>query len=365
MSYLRSNRNKILMAVYVLILLLTLTLVMKYGTADEAERQKIGFIMTDSSTGDGAPAYEGVRAACSALGVDLLLRDNVAEFDGSCPEAVSDLVDSGAEMIILSGAGYSQEMEPLYSEYPAVTFYGIFASSASFEVPNLTSYSTRMYQARYLCGIIAGMYSSTGEIGFVATERTSEVCRNINAFALGVRRANPEAEVLVSWVGAGGSAEDAARSLISGGSVDVITYHQNIHTVIDVAEEAGVASIGYYDRIDGVSDRCLTSAAVDWTLLYEHLIREYLRGQSGDVVNDWLDLESGAVGLTEYSPLVSDSAAAEVEKARAEILSGFDVFTNVIYDNEGNLRCGEGESMTDETLLRNMDWLVEGVRVYE
>ena len=37
----------------------------------------------------------------------------------------------------------------------------------------------------------------------------------------------------------------------------------------------------------------------------------------------------------------------------------------VIYDNEGNLRCSENEIISDEMLLENFDWYVEGVEFYE
>ncbi len=355
-----------LIVAYVLLLALTLTLIVKFGAAREPEVQKIGFITVGGMDGQAASAYRGVSAACESLGVNLLARDNVGEYSGACPQAVAELAEEGAEMIILSSPGYAQELEPLFSRYPSVTFYGIFASASSYDVNNLTSYSARMYQARYLSGIVAGTYTQSGRIGFVATEATSEVCRNINAFALGVRRVNPEAEVIVVWAGTDTQSETrAAWALVQNERTDVLTYHQDQHTVVDVAEAAGAASIGYYEEAEGVSDRYLTCAACDWEIIYEQIIREYLRGQSENVVGDWLGLESGAVGLTEYSPLVSQAAIDEVEQASQDILSGWDVFTNEIYDNEGSLRCGQGESMTDETLLRRMDWLVEGVRVYE
>ena len=36
-----------------------------------------------------------------------------------------------------------------------------------------------------------------------------------------------------------------------------------------------------------------------------------------------------------------------------------------IKDNEGNLRCEEGEFLSDRELLGSMDWYVEGVVLYE
>ena len=43
----------------------------------------------------------------------------------------------------------------------------------------------------------------------------------------------------------------------------------------------------------------------------------------------------------------------------------FDVFYGPVYDNEGNLRIDEGESMTDNAMLNEFDWYVEGVSIDE
>ncbi len=55
----------------------------------------------------------------------------------------------------------------------------------------------------------------------------------------------------------------------------------------------------------------------------------------------------------------------ELEREKQEIFSGQDVFTGTIYDNEGNKRCDSSESISDNILLRVMNWLVEGIREYE
>jgi len=364
------KRDKIpplLMVVYVALLIVTIVLVMKFGPRQEAEVQKIGFITTGdmNTTGWGSENYQGIRTACNALGMQLLVRDQVPEYDGSCLQAVAELAEEGADMIILSSGGYSYEMAPYFDQYPQISFYGAFAS---MDVPNLIGYSARMYQARYLSGIIAGLTTKTGSIGFVSTALTPEACRGINAFTLGVRRVAPGAEVVVAWTGSDSTEEkerEAAQALILKEGVDIITYNQGQHVVIDEAEKAGIASIGYYETASDVSERYLTCAACNWDILYEQLIREHLRGQNRYVLSDWLGLDSDAVHLTAYSSLVSQEARDEVNRAIDEILAGQPVFSNEIYDNNGNLRCGEGEAMSDEYLMQNMDWLVEGVRVYE
>ena len=64
---------------------------------------------------------------------------------------------------------------------------------------NMSSFFGRMYQVRYLSGIIAGMKTQTGEIGYVAAFPIPEVIRGINAFTLGVRSVRPDATVYVRY----------------------------------------------------------------------------------------------------------------------------------------------------------------------
>ncbi len=361
------KRNYILAVIYILLLVLILALIWKFGAPSQEKPEKVGFITTGDMTYTGWSAvnYQGVENACKNLDVELLAAFDVAEYDGSCPDQVEYLVQEGAGLIILNSYGFTVEMKDLLADFPNTVFYG---SSADYEAPNLTSYSSRLYQVRYLSGIVAGMQTKSGKIGFVAADKENAVYRGINAFALGVRRVNPDAEIIVALTGNWDDKEkemDLAKAMIEKEHVDLLTYHQNHPHVIDVAEEYGIASIGYYEPVENASDKYLTCAMCDWTPVYEGIIREYLRGQGNSVKSDWLGLESGVIHLTEYSPLVSKEARDEVEKARQEILAGQDVFTGTIYDNQGKKRCSTGEAMSDEALLYNMDWLAEGVSIYE
>lgn len=342
-------------------------LILKFGVSSEDKKERIGFITTGDASDIGWSAinYRGLEAACNKFDVELFPLFQITEYDGSCIKAVENLINKGVGMIVLNSYGYSEEMKNLLTNYPQIVFYG---AGADYEAPNLTPYSSRLYQVRYLSGIVAGMQTKTGKIGFVAADMENSVCRGINAFTLGVRRVNPDAEVIVAWTGSWDDREREsalAKALIEKEGVDVITYHQNSPYVIEIAEEYEIASIGYYEPVENVSDNYLTCAMCDWEPVYEKIIREYMRGQGNSVKSEWLGLKSGVLYLTEYSPLVSEETRKEVEKATAEILAGKDIFTGTIYDNRGNERCAFGESMSDDTLLHGMEWLVEGVRVYE
>lgn len=362
------NKRKRIALLTLFVILLVILLVVLLGTGKTSLRkEKIGFLMTGAIGEEGwnGMHYDGVSKACSSLDVELLVKENIKEFTGACGPAVEELVSQGCGMIILSSYGYVEEVQDIIEKHPEVSFYH---NAFEFHADNLTSYFSRMYQARYLAGIVAGMKTETNAIGYIAAMPTSEVNRGISAFALGVRRVNPEAVVTVAWSDAWDN-EDKERkladSLIERNGVDVLTYHQNQTYVSEEAEKQGVYSIGYHQSLENCSEKHLTAVVCDWQVTYEAIIKQYLRGNSGDYKVYWVGIDENAVKLTDFSPAVSEEIKEEVTKATNEMLAGKDVFSGVIYDNEGNLRCKENQAIRDEILLEQFDWYPEGVEFYE
>ena len=294
-----------------------------------------------------------------------MVKENVKEFQGECGPAIEELVNQGCKMIILSSYGYAEEVKDVIEKYPEITFYN---NSFDYHADNVTSYFSRMYQARYLAGIVAGMQTETNQIGYVAAMPNNEVNRGINAFTLGVRRVNPDATVTVVWSNAWDDEEkerSLADKLIENAGVDVITYHQNQAYVVEEAEKAGIYSIGYHQGPENCSEKYLATVVCDWKLTYEAIIRQYLRGNSANIKIYWVGIDENAVKLTDFSTAISEDIKTEVTKAKNELLAGQDVFSRVIYDNEGNVRCKENQAIRDEILLEQFDWYVEGVEFYD
>lgn len=328
---------------------------------------KVGLIITGKTTDIGwnGAHYNGVVYACEKLDTKLIVKEDVEEGSGRCVEAIHELVKEGAKMIILSSYSYPTEAKEVIKSYPEIAFYGI---SSEYVEDNLTSYFGRMYQARYLTGIIAGLQTKGGSIGYVAAMPNNEVNRGINSFTLGVKSVNPSATVYVSWTNSWNDGEKetaAVNKLINEKNADVITYHQNQHYAAQAADKAGVYSIGYNQPAEGLSDNYLTAAVWDWNSLYFQIIREFVQGQPNAVKHRWFDIESGAVALSELSVIIDDETKKAVEEARIRLCGVADVFSGIIYDNNGELRCGEGETLSDDTLLTGMDWFVDGVEIYD
>lgn len=359
--------STVLLCLAVVVIGLMVLCIATMGREEKKEQITVGFIMSGGieETGWNGMHYDGIKQACEDMDAKLLVKEYVEEFSGQCPQAIDELVAEGADLIILSSYGYSEEAMDKINEYPEVAFYG---NSSEYHEDNLTSYFVRMYQARYLAGMLAGMKTESGYVGYVAAMANNEVNRGISAFTLGVLRTNPDAKVVVAWTGDWDNETEEIRlanALIHEKNVDVLTYHQNLPNVVKAAEEAGVYSIGYHEAVEECSDYFLTTVACSWNVVYQELIREYMRGNENQVRNYWIGMEADAVILTEYSGDVTGQEAAELEKARNEILAGQDVFSGLIYDTAGNIKCEKGAIIADEILLEQFDWYVKGVEFYE
>lgn len=361
------KKNMVLMILADIVILIILLSIALMGNRGQDERTIVGFVTLGSAEDEGWNTchINGITQACEGFDVELILKENVSENAAVCRGAVQELIDEGASVIILNSYNYASLAADLIRSHPEVTFY---ANSSDTGIEGVATYFVRMYQARYLAGILAGSKSESGRVGYVAAMENTEVVRGINAFALGVQSVNPNAEVYVMWTGSWSAEEqekECTRVLAIDAGVDVVTYHQNEPNVIREADELGIYSIGYNEELEDCPDKCLAAVVANWSTVYEQLLSESFRTQSGEETGYWIGLEKEAVELTAYSELVTQEERELVDAAKQQILGGRDVFSGSIVDADGNQRCADGEVLSDDTLLNDMDWFVKGVQIYE
>lgn len=361
------HRYLMITAVAMIIFLPFFIVLYNFSKEFEEHKEKVGLIILGDiqQVGWNEAHYKGISAACKKFEIELLVRDKIRENSGQCTEAIKELAENGAGLIVLASYAYSSEVQNLVGEYPKIAFA---TNSAEIHAKNLTSYFVRMYQARYLAGALAGMKTKSNVIGYVAAMNNSEVNRGINAFTLGVQRVNPNAKVVVIWTGAWQDEEreaiNAAR-LIEEVGADVLTYHQDEETVGKVAEKYDVDFISYNAVLDGFSDHYLASITCDWELYYTNMLQRYLKGEINSVKNNWIGIDRGAVALSIHSPAVDEKMKFKIDSMRQELINNKFIFSGPIYDNKGNLRCEEGDAISDDVLLEDINWLIKGVEVLE
>lgn len=331
------------------------------------ERTKVGFIYNGAinDKGWGQSHYEGITKSAKKLNLEIIYKENVP-FDDTCVNYMQDMIDDGCKIIICNSFDYGDYVIKVARDNPQIKFF--HATGIKTE-KNVSSYFGRMYQMRYLSGVVAGLQTESNSIGYVSSFPISEVNRGINAFALGVQSVNPDAVVHAiyseSWTDYDANAE-AARTLCDTYKVDILAMHCDTVAPLDVAKEKGIWSIGYnMDNSKEYSDSFLTAAVWNWEAFYTPQILKCLQGKF-QPNQYWEGVETGIVSL---SPLTSNvkEGVSQVLKEKEEALNNgtFDVFYGPIVDSNGKVRIKEGANMPDDAMLNSFDWYVKGVHVHE
>ena len=273
---------------------------------------------------------------------------------------IRDFAQKGYDLVITTSFGYMDPTLTVAQEFPDQHFVHVSGYKTS---DNMSTLFGRMYQPRYLSGLVAGSMTESNVIGYVAAFPIPEVIRGINAFTLGVREVNPDAEVRVVWTNTWfGPPEEkeAAEALLDQGA-DIIAQHQDTTEPQKAAAERGGTSIGYNsDMRVFVGDSVLTGPVWNWGPAFLKFA-EQARDGSWVTEQYWGGMDDGIVGLAEMSPNVPDDVAAMVEEKQGMIVSGeTDVFCGAMNGQNGVQFLEDGQCMDDGQML-GMDWFVEGV----
>ncbi|MBR5125786.1 MAG: BMP family ABC transporter substrate-binding protein [Oscillospiraceae bacterium] len=362
---------------------------------------KVGAIYINSkndTAGYTFAHHNGITTAMKELGMDpdtqLVIVDEVPEDDEQVLAAIDTLVGEGANIIFGISFGYLNAMMSAAEEYPEVVF-----SHGTGYLSNETNYNNyfgRVYQARYLSGIVAGLKSlemGNNNIGYVAAYGTeyAETASGINSFAMGVQAVNPDATVFVKKLGAWADEvnESAfAVELINSYKCGVIAQHCDSAQPQIAAENAGVFGCGYNsDMTPDAPAAHLTAAVWNWNVYYRTAIETAMT--CGDASN-FVTAMGGpayygglAEGFVDVSPLSEncvDGSQEIIDAVKAMIVSGeWDVFSGVkleiaadgtitkvdaaLMDNAGNeIVAAGGASVEDSVITGTMNYYVAGVQ---
>lgn len=284
------------------------------------------------------------------------------------------------------------------AEYPDVIFShgtGYMANDTNFN-----NYFGRIYQARYLAGIAAGLKAKelgNNNIGYVAAYNTeyAETCSGINAFALGAQSANPDAKVYVNKINTWGDEtleRQAAQALIDTYNCGVISQHCDSAQPQLVAQENGAFGCGYNsDMTEQAPNGHITAAIWHWNVYYQTAIKAAM-DCNGDA-SKFVEKMGGnayyaglAEGFVDASPVNEATAApdtkAVMDAVRELIISGdWDVFSGQklryeindgkvevyaeqadLVDNQGNVIVPAGGPSVDDGVIKgSMNYNVAGV----
>jgi len=268
-------------------------------------------------------------------------------------EAVQALMEEGYDTFFLTSPIYMYAISNLAIDNPKLRFlvcspYTVYA--------NIRSYYLRMFEVKYLLGMIAGAVTRDGRVGYVADYPIRGTLASINAFTLGVQAVNPDAEVFLTW------------SCLKDDTPGDFFIREGITTICNrdlSAPSSGSRHFGLY-QMEGLDQINLAMPLWNWGILYESLVNSILRGQWNELtdgaqtLNYWWGLSSGAIDIA-LSRNVPPGTKNIVGAVRDQLQANrFNPFRGPIYDQEGQLRSDVSDMLPPRD-VNNMDFLCRGI----
>lgn len=336
---------------------------------------KVGVIhLSDPAEGSGYTYTHdiGIMGMQQNLGLSdsqIIRKININDSDKEATrKAIKECIDEGCNIIFSTSWGYMETTAQMAEEYPDVYFsHGTGYMSNG---KNFNNYFGRIYQPRYLSGIVAGMNTKTNKIGYVAAmgSENSEVTGGIDAFALGVYSVNPSAQIYVkvtnSWYDP--EAEKAAASTLLDMNCDVITQHCDTTYPQLLAQQKNVYSIGYNsDMSKDAPDACLCSVIWNWSAYYTAAVQSVIDG-TWDGSNYYGGMNENLVGITQLADFCKSGTQQKVDEAKKDIISGkLGIFDGVIETNTGTTVGESGKTLKDSDITGNINWYFKTVTVVQ
>lgn len=242
----------------------------------------------------------------------------------------------------------------------AVAHPQVHILNCSLEMPyaSIRTYYTRVYEAKFITGAIAGAMAGGSNIGYLADYPMYGSAANINAFALGMRMTNPHARLKLAWSSVEG---DPLRDFSAQG-ITIISGRDA------PAPGRPQREFGTFQVKPGGMLQDLASPFWHWGQFYENVIRTVLdggwqrdkSGADGRVVNYWWGMNSGVMDVLLSRELPSDVRHL-ADILRSGIIAGaIDPFACRIVAQDGSVKNEGHHSFEPEQIMR-MDWLCEAV----
>ena len=326
------------------------------------DKAKVGFIYV-GPTGDHGWTYRhdiGRQQVEEAYGdrVETTFVESVPE-GADAERVLTQMALQGADIIFATSFGYMDPLMSVAKKFPDVKFEHATGYKQS---ENAANYGLKLYQARHVQGIIAGMMTKTNTICYIASFPIPEVMREINTFYLGAKKMNPDVDLKITWVYTWydpGKEKDAAVAMIQQGC-DIVAQHTDSPAPLQAAEAAGVLGFGQAsDQMKFAPNAQLTATIDNWGPYYIKKVGQVLDGtwETGDYFGH---MNEGAVQMAPFANMPAD-VQAEAQRVKDAISAGeLFGFTGPINKQDGSVFLKDGEVAT-RMQLDTMNFYVEGI----
>ena len=343
-------------------LLIVALSVMFFSVAHAGDKLKVGFIYV-GPTGDHGWTYRhdiGRQDVEKHFGnkVETTFIESV-KYGPDAERAIRSMAKEGADIIFATSFGYMEPMLKVAKEFPNVKFEHATGYKQS---ANMASYGLRLYQARHVQGVIAGLMTKTNKICYVGAFPIPEVIREINTYYLGAKSVNPDVDIDIVWVNTWydpGKEAQAAKVMIAEGC-DMVAQHTDSPAPLQTAEKAGVLGFGQASNQYKFAPKAQLTATIDnWSPYYIDRVQAVMDNNwtSGDYFGHMKD---DVVQMAPFTNMPT-KVKAFAQEIKDGITNGkYFAFTGPIKDNTGKLQLKDGEIASDGH-LNSMMYYVEGI----
>ncbi len=273
-------------------------------------------------------AYAGAEKFKAETGIEY--RDFEPTGDTQGEQAIRNFASKGYNPVVAVSFAWTSAIEKVAAEFPDTKFVIV---DSVVDLPNVRSVVYKEEEGSYLVGILAGMASKTGKVGFVGGMDIPLIRKFECGYEQGARAANPSIEVLQNMTGTTGAAwNDPVR----GGE---LTKNQIDQGADVIYAAAGATGLGV---LQTAADNGKLSIGVDSNQNYLHpgsVLTSMVKRVDLAVYNAYADAKADkftagtqALGVKEdgvayalddnNAKLVTEDMKAAVEKAKADIIAG-------------------------------------------
>ena len=327
---------------------------------------KVGFIfLHDENSTYDLNFLNGAKQACEKLGVNYILKTNIAEGE-QCYEAAAELVDDGCNIVFADSFGHESYMIQAAMEFPEVEF--CHATGTKAHTTNLANYHNAfasIYEGRFLAGVAAGLKlnemieagqftAEEAKMGYVGAYPYAEVKSGYTSFFLGARYVCPTVTMEVTFTNSWYDEtleKEGATKLISDGC-KLISQHADSMGAPTACEDAGVPDVSYNgSTVDACPNTFIVSSRINWEPYFEYMINSAINGEA--IAADWTGtIQTGSVELSEINEKAAAAGtAAKIEEIKAGLLDGsikvYDINTFTVGGNKLDSYLADVDDMGD------------------
>lgn len=281
------------------------------------------------------------------------LKETEEEFE----DAVDAAAEDGVELIITTSPVQMEFALRAAVKYPNIKFLNC---SVHLSHNAVRTYYGRMYEAKFLLGVLAATLAEDHRIGYVSTYPICGNIANINAFALGAAMVDPQAKVYLTWSCLKDEywreyIKENKLNLVSGPDLIRPTRADNMYGLFKINEDESITNIAFPEW--------------KWGKYYELIVQTILNGAwnaesdeaKGKAINYWWGMTSGVIDVKLVDENIAYTTRKLLEAIKRTIKADLgNPFEGELHSQDGVIKEQGSPKLSNEEII-SMNWLADNV----